>query len=698
MTDWSQDSVHPLGPATPASRVSDHDSITAESRWSELYRLLLAPGTTAWALAPTSTPNRPVKERAGDAVSLISEAEHAGAGHSVWAVVAPVRSDLLVIDLDRCASQVWPQLRDVAGEHSAEVAYLAASGSPDSIHVALSCATIDGEHAIKDFLGRLREHLGLSASRIDVHPPGHLLRLPGSASLKPEGRHCVPVDEDLRPITAVAAAARLREVLGGQSAPIQGAFTRHCDRWCVQVPAALFREGLEVEVRRRDGLTKVVALGAITHTRGDRVLADFVEVAGAADRAGTAAISTPPLRLITDGEETTDLQWQSPRAWRPRQALAAEQWHVLNDSTTPDRSAAATAAAWVLWQVGIRSFAAARWYYQHLPAFSKFRNRDAERQSKRSSCAAHWQAIADRARAHRPPLSPADRDVLDEALAAIATWDDPALVAAGIAVIRRFADGHGLRSRPIAKRDLASWLYVCDSRAHLYLRQLADLGLIVCARDWADGPPWQATLWHLGAPADIYRGNGTHDVTQLTGESTPLHPLWGMLGFDSYQVWSTAARSLGPSVTTRELALSCGLASGDRTHGVLRVVRALHDLGLFKRVGSGRGTRWSAISGQAAVDAAADECGATTRARELLARIVGERKVWHAEGPRERARSVSGLAALRSRLTHEDVTGRPQGTLFIAADSSDRLQVRRRTRRTITGGEVGRRRLDVLPP
>ena len=656
--------------ATPASSVSDHDSVAAESRWSALYRLLLAPGTMAWALAPTTIPNRPVKERAGDAVELIGEAEHAGAGRAVWAVVAPVRTDLLVIDLDRCASQVWPQLQDVADEHSAEVAYLAASGSPDSIHVALSCATTAGEHAITDYLGRLRAQLGLPASRIAVQPRGHLLRLPGSASLKPGGRHCAPVDDDLRPITAVAAVQRLQSVLNDRLAPVQGEFTRHDGRWCVRVPAVTYRAGLEVEVRRRDGLIKVVELGEVAHTAGDRIVAEFVD-AGDTPSDTTSATSglarAPQLRLVGDDSDDA-LQWQSPRAWRPRQSLSAADWQILTDSTTSDRSAAATAAAWVLWRAGVRTFAAARWYYQHLPAFRKFRDRDRDSRgggtSTRSACVAHWEAIAERARTYRPPISPTDQDMLDEAFSAVATWDDPALVAAGVAVLtHRFGDGYGLRDRPIAKRDLAAWMFVCDSRAHTYLKALVKLGLLICARDWADGPPWQATLWHLGAAGGIYRGNGAHDVTHLKGASSPLHPLWGKLGFVAYAVWSYTLHS-PTGLRSSLIAKECGLEVGDRTHGAVRVLRELAELGLVERLGRGRGTRWSGVGGVGVVAAAAERVGAAERARQLLARIVAERKVWHADGPGERSRMAARLIELRKRLTHTDIAGRDQGSLF----------------------------------
>ena len=577
------------------------------------------------------------------------------------------------------------------------------------MHVALSCATSAGAHAITDFLGGLRTLWGLSAERVDVQPPGHLLRLPGSVSLKPGGKHCVPVDEELRPMTAVAAAARVRAVLGDTPATVQGEFTRVDGQWCVKVAASTYQAGLSVEVRRRDGLTRRVELGEVARYAGEHVVARFDDTSTVVDpvRAarGVEALSSRAaqahLRLVTDDDAHTGdsdrgghVQWQAPRAWRPRTPLTAEQWRVLSDPGRGDRSAAATAAAWVLWNSGLRSFAAVRWYYTHLPAFAKFRDRDTDHQtagSTRSACAAHWQSIVERARTYRPPIDPGDQDILTEALAAIATWDDPTLIAAGRAVIaHRFADGHGLTGRPIAKRDLAVWMSICDSRAYQHLRSLEDLGLLVCARAWADGPPCQATLWNLGAPVDIYRGDYAHDVTISQALPLHLHPLWGQVGHHAHLVWTYLQARSQPQ-HSRDLAQACGLPLGDARWGVGRLLRVLGELGLVTRTGVGRGTLWTVAGVQATLlelDRAAAQSGALERARELNARIVAERAVWHAEGPRERARMKSGLQVLRQRLTHRDIAGGDRDTLFTTL----------RTRPTApTSGRVRRRRAGPGP-
>lgn len=681
MSDWSQDSALPFARASSDERVSDHDSIT-ESRWSEVYRLLPAPGGESFALAGTATANKARRERSGNPIELITEAEHAGGGKAIWAVVAPIRSDLLVIDLDRCAEQVWPRLRDVLGDYAATAAYLARSGSPDSLHVILKCASSASDRGVREFLADLRRQLNLSARRIDVLSPGHLLRLPGSASLKPAGHHCTPVNDDLKPITAVQTAERLRAALGSdEPGPVQAAFARHDDGWCVQLDAEVYRPGLEVEVHRRDGQVKRVRIGAVVSHAGDRVRAAITDdLTPHSPTPGpmvalSAAAQMHELAPDTDGAE--ELQWQAPRAWRRRTPISAQQWRILNDTGGEDRSAAATAAAWVLWDVGLRSFAAVRWFYAHCPAFAKFRDRDGDRRRARSACAAHWQSITARASTHRPPLDPADQALVDDALTEVATWDEPDLVAAAVAVItHRFTDGHGLVDRPIAKRCLANWMSVCDSRAYVHLQRLQERGLLVRTRDWQDGPANEAALYSLRVPDTFYRGNGAHDVT----DPHRLHPLWGQLGHHAHALWSSLS-SQGRAVTTPEVAAKSPLPPGGTGWGVLGLLNTLGSLGLVTRIGTGKGTRWTVTptqSDQGAVDSAATSSGAFERAKQLRARIVGERKAYHAEGPGERARMRSGLKVLRDRLTHTDIAGREQGSLFVtvAAETSGRSHYR----------------------
>lgn len=674
MSDWSQDSVHPFGRASSDGRVSDHDSVT-ESRWSEVYRLLPAPGGESFALVGTATANKARRERSGNPIELITEAERAGGGKAIWAVVAPIRSDLLVIDLDRCAEQVWPRLHEVLGDYSATTAYLARSGSPDSLHVILKCTSPASDRGIREFLADLRRHLNLSARRIDVLSPGHLLRLPGSASLKPGGHHCTPVDDDLTPITAVRTAERLRTALGSdEPGPVQATFARHDDGWCVQLDAEVYRPGLEVEVHRRDGQVKRVRIGAVVAHAGDRLRAAITDdltphsPTPGPTVALSAAAQMHELAPDTDGAE--ELQWQAPRAWRRRTPISAQQWRILNDTGGEDRSAAATAAAWVLWDVGLRSFAAVRWFYAHCPAFAKFRDRDGDRRRARSACAAHWQSVAGRASAHRPPLDPADQALVDDALKEVATWDDPDLVAAAVAVItHRYSDGHGVADRPIAKRCLAGWMSICDSRAFIHLQRLQERGLLVRTRDWRDGPANEAALYSLRVPSQLYRGDGDHDVT----DPYRLHPLWGQLGHTAHLLWALLSRTNEPT-TTADLARSSHHSPGGSGWGVLGVLNTLTSLDLVTRTGTGKGTRWSVAHDQgrqAAIDQAATMCGAFERARHLRARIVGERKAYHAEGPGERARMRAGLKVLRERLSHTDVAGRDQGSLFVAITAAN---------------------------
>ncbi|WP_254859791.1 hypothetical protein [Gordonia sp. IITR100] len=634
-----------------------------------MYRLLPAPGGEAFALAGTATANKARRERSGNPIELITEAERAGGGKAIWAVVAPIRSDLLVIDLDRCAEQVWPRLRDVLGDYSATTAYLARSGSPDSLHVILACPSPASEQGIREFLADLRRHLNLSARRIDVLSAGHLLRLPGSASLKPGGRHCTPVNSDLEPITAVETAKCLRAALGSdEPGPVQATFARHDDGWCVQLDAEVYRSGLEVEVHRRDGLVKKVRIGAVVAHAGDRVRAAITDdhTPHSPTPGPTVALSAAAQmhELAPDADGAEKFQWQAPRAWRRRTPISAQQWRILNDTGGEDRSAAATAAAWVLWDVGLRSFAAVRWFYAHCPAFAKFRDRDGDRRRARSACAAHWQSITARASTHRPPLNPADQALVDDALAEIATWDEPDLVAAAVAVItHRFTDGHGLVDRPIAKRCLATWMSVCDSRAYVHLQRLQERGLLVRTRDWRDGPANEAALYSLRVPDGFYRGNGDHDVT----DPLRLHPLWGQLGHHAHTLWSLLSTADTAIPTTAVAAKSPLLPTGGSGWGVLGLLHTLGSLGLVTRLGTGKGTLWTVTPDQAdqvAVDSAAMSTGAFERAKQLRARIIGERKAYHAEGPGERARMRAGLKVLRSRLTHTDVAGREQGSLF----------------------------------
>ncbi|MGK2321223.1 hypothetical protein ACSJLP_27480 [Gordonia rhizosphera NBRC 16068] len=582
--------------------MSDFDSIAVESKWCELYRLLLAPGTVAYALAPTARSNKPIKVNSGDAGALMSEAERAGAGHAAWAVVAPLRADLLVLDIDECADVVWPTLRDAAADVGAGVAHCAASGRPDCLHVALACPTDLAMQYLLRLVEDLRRRHGPALSEtagIDVRGRKPI-RLPGSVSLKGHAP-CVAVDEHtLAPITAIAAAHRA-----------------------------------------------AAALEELPHT----------------ERVPRPTIAAPRLDDHAAAEdEASGLQWEAPRAWRARTPLSAEDWHVLNDLGA-DRSLAATDGAWRLWRHGLRSFAAARWWYERLPCFTKFRDRDLEAHRKRGgrgpmrwdACQSHWNSIVRRARAHQPEIPVADQAVIDAVLEELTWWPEADLAATAAALIyHRFADGHGIHARPIARRDLNTLMHFSDGTASRTLGELARRGVLTLVERWPANNPRRANLYTLTVPPRIYRGDRAHDVTSPPARTSLPHPLWGQVGHKIRRTWLQLT-SLGQAVSTKALARTTGTPAGDHSHGLLQHLHTLETLGLVTRSGRGRGTLWQAAPGST-LDVAARACGATDRSRQISARVVAERRCWHSETRSEQARSKRGLQILRERLTHSDAT------------------------------------------
>lgn len=617
--------------------MSDRESVTAESRWSELYRWLLAPGTVAYALAPTGRSNEPVKVGAGNASELITEAEKAGAGRAVWAVVAPLRPDLLVVDLDECADVMWPAIRDAAEDYGAAVAHVAASGRPNCLHVALAptpAARIELVHTIARTFEFHRPALPASAAAdIRGRKP---IRLPGSCSLK-GAAPCVSVDTDtLRPITAVAAARRAADAV--QQTPPR--------------------------------------------------VSDVNTVA-----TGNRAFVSPSLE---SAESDSALQTEAPRAWRARQRLSAEDWSVLNNASTHDRSLAATEGAWRLWQHGIRSFAAARWWYERMPCFGKFRERDLEAHEQRGgrgpmrweACGRHWSSIVRRARAHQPTIPAQDQAVIDAALSEVSRWNDYELAATAEALIHeRFANGHGIHARPVARRDLSMLMHFTDGTATRVLRELQRRQLLQLVEQWPASNPRHANLYTLSIPSPIYRGKPAHDVTSPLRSPSLLHPLWACLGHTERALW-TALSSSSPQQSTSSLATRLGLPRGDHSYGVLRALHRLAELGLVSRIGRGRGTSWT-LNSAVTLDAAAEAIGAADRSEQLHARVIAERRCWHSETRSEQARSRRGLAVLRARLTHADAQPTSPAGLFAVSTSWPPTSQARRRREGLGGAVSG---------
>ena len=625
MEDWSQGSAYPLGDATP-DRVSDHESDTdtsvVGSRWVDLYRLLLTPGTDGYALRAVPG-SAPVREASGDPAELISQAEQAGAGQAVWAIVAPVRPDLVVVDLDHCADRVLTSILDSADDAAAQVAYLAASGSPDSVHVALACPTEASRDYLLERITTIRTWEGLSPTELDLRTAHQFLRLPGSAPLKPGGGWCYPIDEYGARMTATAATMRADRAI------------RELPTLLTPVPA--------VDVDNRHGRAAAPPSSSRASTSARPTGSSMPPTPREDD---DAPADTDPTDV--DGESSSG-EYEQPRAWRPRRPFTAQQWAALHHTPTEGfRSHAATAAAWVLWQYGIRSWRRAAGWYRSCPAFTKFAERD-------DGGRAHWESIKAHATSYRPP-DPAGDDLIRTVLTEIATWDDPALVAAAYAAItHRFDDGYGTDHRPIAWRDMALWLNVSHDTAGRRLRGLVDRGLLTISRphDRATAPH-QATCYSLCTPPEIYRTDVRHDLTHEGGEKEPpiLHRAWGVLGHHAWSLWTRLDPTTGTPTTT--LSTLTGLRPGTLSHGTRRILELLAEHGLAVREGQGRATRW--LRGPQSLTAAADACGATTHHSELAETITGEREAWHAPTVR---RSLAIRERLRRRTRRSSTPSSP---------------------------------------
>lgn len=565
---------------------------------AELASLLADQSVRAWTLAPTGQTNEAIQIGSGRPDVLARKA-HLASGSSSWAVVVRPSPAVLALDIDDCAALVLPALLRAAEDTSTTVLACVASGRRDCAHLWLAPATRHGREALCRAVRVLAELHDLPSGAIDDRT-GKSIRLPGSVSLKPGGHHAQLIDPETGAPADPAAVLALAHAT---------------------IPSPTVRRPPATRQRPRPRPTPVTAL---------------------------------PLSVDTGAQLVTD----APRAWRRRTTFSTDEWDVLTDTRTRDRSAAATAAAWVLWRHGIRSAAAALWWYQRCAAFTKFRHRDEESRkpglaSNWSACRHHWASIVSRARSHRPNVSEADRQILAAAREEIRWWADPDLQAAAAVLIDRFDDGHGLTDRPIARRDLQLALHLSDGVASQRIAALVSRGLIQVRSAWTPTAPREATRYDLTVPSHVYRGKSAHDIT------TPLtilrHALWGLLRHGCRRALLTLERH--PSSTTRTLATLLALPVGDASHGTLHLLRQLEHAGLASRSGTGRGTTWS-LSLTADLDAAARLTGADLRAQELAARICGERACWHAESHAESARSLRGLHVLRARLTHSDAAGR----------------------------------------
>lgn len=534
--------------------------------------------------------------RIGHPTALIAEAEHAGAGKAIWAVVARPRSDFLTIDIDKCADQVFRPILEASEQVGAAVAHLAASGSPDSLHLAFTCPSPAARTFLQQQIEGIRDWAHLENDQaVDIFSARRVLRLPGSISLK-GGHYCRPVDEMGRTITAVEAVKRAKAAEQVAVAP----------------------QSLKVD---------------------DKLSAPN-------DHRTTSRVIVDPAR--TEAVEPAE---EAPRAWRRRKRLSDQEWRLMMSTpVAPYRSDAALKAAWVLWRNGVRSWAQAKWWYTNCPVFIKFAERDTRRppelRAGPGECQKHWQALAARARSHRPPLSDSELALVGQVRQGIAEWaGDPDLAIAALAVIEhRFTDGHGLENRPISVRCLALWLNVHIDRAAQIRAALVNRGVLRETRPHSQGSAREATLFSLALPSQLYRSSSSHDVTAPLPLNTgqPLCPTWSVLG---YTAWLLYCHLTATPTPLSSLAAPHGVRPGTSRYGGGRALHLLERHGLARRIGAGRGTKW--VRGNATPASAAQGCGALTRLKALRIHINAERSAWHAESRSEQVKTLWRLRQLR---------------------------------------------------
>lgn len=551
------------------------------SAWAAYCRLLTVDGAAVRVLDRSAVDNEPVPVAAGSLEDMYAVLD--GRAETA-ALVAPLRPDLVVVDLDGCAQQILPPLRDAADIAGGVLVYRAASGSADSCHAAWAFPTSHGWTAFTEAIVAVRSWAGLDTRAVDVIAGGRGVRLPGSASLKAAGGRCVPLSLDDDALHAHAG----------------------------------------VESGHTPALSPAEAL---TQT--------------AAALASVTVTYTPPL---SPTQPSVNAAAAAPGQWRPRKEFTPTQRAALEARPeVGERSEAAVAAFAALWDANIRDWQSAQEFFD-LPVFAKYRSRADRGHTFFQAQLDRWsnfrgpvdpadQDLCDQwlTRASRWINHPH----LEAALCAIVHHrftDGRGLHSRPISCRDLSQWLHGGITAPTAAR---------------YLRELTTKGVLDRVRrsgydnDATDAHHY--TLRHPGAETtDLYPGGVPHDRTPLTS-TLPLHPVWSILGQRCRQLYQ-ALSSPTPTVTAT-LAAHSGLAPGDRTFGALAVLHRLTEAGLITRVGRGRGTAWTRTS--LALDDAATALGVTERAAAAAAVTAAERRAWHAPDQEQRRRALSALHELR---------------------------------------------------
>lgn len=526
-------------------------------------------------------------------------------------VVAELRPDLVVLDLDGCATRpVLSALDAVAVEHGARLAYRAASGSRASEHHAYAVPEVE-RGAFVAAVESMRSAHGLDGSvqesgrwlDLDIRD-GLDVRLPWSAPIKPGGM----VVQPLHPDTGVAVGPwecldTLETALGAAGLPEQ-------------------HPGRPRRSTRRTTATTAPDAGVLDTL-------DALEIEDRDASTGPAALRHARRGGPSHPDGLVDLE--------PGERAALECWPEFGQ-----RSGAALRAGRVLWAHGYREWSEVAPLVEKYPAFVKWQTRP--------DAAAWWARESARWSAWRAPVSGADAAVV-ESWRAHGRYMPPALETALHGVLEIMGDGRGVVARAVSVRDLVVVGGAASTQsAWRRLSDLVDAGVLEVSRAWADGPGDEATLYTLTDPSKWgkliheYTGGGAAPERALS----PLHPLWAEISPGPRRTLEhmTAAASW----TATGLSTAAGLDRGTvRTH-----LRELERVGLV--VATGR--RWSAAP-VLDLDGAGERVDAVGAHARRVSLVEVERAAWRAETVAEQDRAARDLETARAGVRADAERRRP---------------------------------------
>ena len=528
-------------------------------------------------------------------------------------VVAELRPDLVVLDLDGCATRpVLSALDAVAVERGARLAYRAASGSRASEHHAYAVPEVERGAfvaAVEDMRGRYgldgRDMPAGRAVVLEIRAgDGGGVRLPWSAPIKTGGRPVQP----LHPVDGVAV-----------------------DPWeCLDaLETALRAAGLP---EQHPGRPRRSTRRTTAPTAPDAGVLDTLDALEIEDRdasTGPAALRHARRGGPSRPDGLVDLE--------PEERAALECWPEFGQ-----RSGAALRAGRVLWAHGYRAWADAAPLVEKYPAFVKWQTRP--------DAAAWWARESARWSAWRAAVSDADAAVV-ESWREVGRYMPPALETALHGVLEIMGDGRGVESRAVAVRDLVAVGGAASTRtAWRRLSDLVDAGVLEVSREWADGPALESTEFTLTDPSKWKEV--THEYTGGAAAPgrplSPLHPLWLETG--------PGPRRTLEHLTAAESWTLTGLstATGFSRPTVRAHLRELERVGLV--VATGR--RWSAAP-VLDLDGAGERVDAAGAHARRVSLVEVERAAWRAETVAEQDRAARDLETARAGVRADAERRRP---------------------------------------